>query len=104
VRGGAAEDLHLVADADGTFVDVVIGGSASAGTFAVAGQACRMDGSPAASLDVTLLVDRLPVAGATTDEFGEFAFEPFAGAHLGLRLGRGAASSFVELVSAGGAR
>jgi hypothetical protein len=104
VRGAATPDLHFVAEAGGILLDAVLEPAGRSGAFAVAGQTSLAGGVPAVDLDVTLFVDRLPVAGATTDAFGEFAFGPFSGEHWGLRLGAGAGASYVEMLPGAGAR
>jgi hypothetical protein len=103
VRAAASQDVHVVAEAGGLFADVVLE-SAGRGAFSVAGQTSLGGGAPVAELDVTLFVDLEPVAGATTDAFGEFAFGRFAGDRWGLRLGAGADAKYVELHSDAGAR
>jgi len=101
VRAASTADVHVVADAGGLCLDVVLEAAGHGGAFAVSGQTSLAGGAPAAELDVTLFVDRMAVAGATTDAFGEFAFGPFAGGLWGLRLGAGADAAYVELLCAG---
>jgi hypothetical protein len=104
VRSAITADRHVVAEAGGLSVDVVLQAAGRRGEFAVAGQTSLAGGVPAADLDVTLFVDRRPVADATTDAFGEFAFGPFSGERWGVRLGAGAGAPHVEILSAAGAR
>lgn len=104
VRSGMPGDVHVVAGAGEIVLEVVLQSVGRHGGFSVSGEATHADASPAADVDVTLFVDRLPVAGMGTDAFGEFAFGSFTGERWGLRVRSGADASYVEILPGAGGR
>ncbi len=103
VRSAAAAEMQFVCDVPGLRVNVVLHPAGRAGRFALSGQALRDDSTAAEGAGVTLYVDRVAAAVATTDSFGEFSFGAHAGSRFGLGLVTAEERALVEILPGAGA-